>query len=301
MFVMADLITAAVIKDGLEHLAANPDHCRFILGGFQTGIAAQFVNHDHINQAVEFVTKNQINISPYYENDIKKRPSVSIVSSGSESTQFIGDYGREGLKEAVMSPIIYARFDIKSYDGDTMSVPRGLKLENSLWPNQILTNGQDTVRLKGIQVKEDQDTVLFLDKVLTAGTSLKGWQAQSLTRAKGYVINSSSDKITVQVQLVTTGFASVHRLLAVIIRYCLKRGRMLFDNAGMQIPTFSYTPLMLNDDTELEYQSVFTIESTATDSWIESEYDLNDNTKKFVIDIDAVPTDKVRDDEVDLG
>lgn len=283
MFGMADLVTCYVIRDGLQNLASNPDHCRYILGGFTTTPLSSLVARDHIEQAVKFVTENAINVAPYYELDMQKRPSVAVVSSGGEDTQFIGDFGSYCVSKNKLQPEIYAEFDAKSIEGDEIRVPRALKLEDKIWINVIVTNGTVSARVKGILVRDGEDTVLLLDKDLPDGTTLKDWKAQSLDRQKGLEIHSSMDKVTVQVNLSTTGQASVHRLLALIIRYTLKRGRQQFEAFGLQVPTFSYTPLMLGDADELEFQTVFTIETKVLDSWIDSEFDLNDDTKNLVI------------------
>jgi hypothetical protein len=304
MFGMAELVTVYVIKNGLENLAANPDQCRFILGGFSEQPLRSLVSMDHINQAVEFVTKNRIQVAPYYEMDIKQRPSVAIVSSGAETQQYLGDYGRTEISssQAVMTPVVYAEFDAKLLDGDTLIVSPELKIEKKIWPGVIVANGKFTARVQGILVRDGDDTRLQLDTAIPAGTQYKGWKAQSLPREKGVEILSSMDKVTLQANLMTTGSASVHRLLALVIRYCLKRGRQLFEIYGLQVPTVSYSPLMLTDDGELEYQSVFTIETMVSDSWIHREFDLNDNTKNIVVHpFIAEPVNKEENDDVTLG
>ena len=301
MFGLADITTVWVIEDGLRNLAANRDHCLYIFGYFNQFPNSSYVNKDYINQAVDLITKNAIHVAPYYEMDIKRRPSVAVVSSGAESQQYLGDYGMMETMDVTFPPIVYCEFDAKSYspDGTSLFISSQVVTEGKLWPNAIVTNGQSFARIKGINKRDGQDTELVLDGAVQG--PYKGWRSQSLIRQKGAEILSSMDSVTVQIQLLTTGSASVHRLLALAIRYCLKRGRQIFEQYGVQTPTFSYTPMMITDDTELEYQTTFTVEAKVSDSWIHREFNLPDDTKEVVLHpVIAVPTDP-KDDEVTLA
>jgi len=272
MMGMADLVTTFVINDGLEQLAAHPDQCLFLLGAFCGEPLNKLVNKDHINQAVELITSKKIIVAPYYELDMKYRPSVGIVASGVEDTQFLGDVGfiQQSL---VLNPVTYATFDIKAVNLDTVNVSAGLNLDQLLVLGCVISIGSFTAKLKGINVVAGQDTVLFLDTTIPPGTPFLNWKASSVPSSKAYEVLSSMDKVTIQVNLLTTGQSSVHRLIALIIRYCLKRGRQYFDQFGLQVPTFSYTPVICTDDSELEFQSTFTIETKVMDSWVFKEID----------------------------
>jgi hypothetical protein len=101
--------------------------------------------------------------------------------------------------------------------------------------------------------------------------------------------NASTDMVTVQMNLCTTGDPSIHRLLSIVLRYCLKSGRMDFENMGFQVPIISYTTLLPSEQTELEWESTYTIEGKFTDSWIDREYLLNDDTDNIDLHVIAVP------------
>jgi hypothetical protein len=296
MFGMADLLTVAVINNGLQHLARNPFHLEFILGAFAREPLQSMVGVEHIKQCVDFVTQNRIQVAPYYQLDIKRRPSIGVIAQGREEQQFLGDYGSQQVmntQESALPPRIYATFDAIAVNStnDGLLVAPGLKLTEKLWVGQILTNGKVTTRVAGILPSPDgiqPDTVLTKD-MLVAPVGLQGWKAQSMERAKGIVLNASQDLVTIQLSLSTTGDMGIHRLFQNVTRYCLKRGRLLFDSYGLQVATFSHTPMVASEPNEPEFESTFTIEARYTDAWIEKEFDLPDSTAKLVVDVDAVP------------
>lgn len=288
MMGMADLITVEVIKEGLQHLKQNPYHLEFILGAFCQEPLRSSVGVEHIKQCIDFVTNNRIQVAPYYEIDMKHRPSIAVVSQGRETQQFIGDYGDTfipNIPEYQLPPRIYVNFNPTSFTSDNqgMIVSRDLHLEEKLWPGIFLTNGTVTTKMRGMLVREGHPTTIYLEDELPEGTSLPGWKAVSSPRGKGVVCSASTDAVTVQIMLTTTGSPSIHRLLSVVLRYCLKSGRMRFDTYGMQVPTFSYTPPIVSEQAEIETESTYTIESKFTDLWIDKEFDLNDAGANVVV------------------
>ena len=294
MFGLADMLTVEVIKDGLAHLKRNPYHLEFILGSFCGPPLGPVVGPEHIKQCIEFITENRIQVAPYYEIDMKRRPSIAVVAQGREEQQFIGDFGDQGsanIAEYNLPPRIYVEFDPLSFTDDMqgMIVTRDLRLDEKLWPGIFLTNGTVTAKMRGMLVRDGYPTTIYLEDKLPEGTSLPGWKAVSSPRGKGVVCSASTDLVTVQMTLTTTGELSVHRLMSVVLRYCLKRGRMTFEKYGMQVPTFSYTPPIVSEQTELEMESTYTIESKFTDLWIDHEFDLNDAGANVLVSATAIP------------
>lgn len=291
-FGICDLITAEVIKDGLQHLSRNPKHIEHILGVFcSNDLVLRNVGGDYLAQCVEYIMNNRVEVGPYYAIDVKRRPSVSIICSGSEEAQFLGDYGYETDLRVNMPAVVYAQWDATSINKDTMVVTADYKLEQRLWPGMFISNGQHTVKLTGILKKDGTPTTLFVEPELPDGVRLTGWTAKSSEKGRGAVVSASMDDVTVQCKLTTNGDFSIHRLLSIVIRYCLKRGRLIFDKYGMQTPTFSYTPPMLTDQDEHEFESVYTINAKFTDTWIEKEFDLQDSAANIVVNLCVVPVD----------
>jgi hypothetical protein len=151
-----------------------------------------------------------------------------------------------------------------------------------------IKNGDYATRLQGIKPGVNgADDTLYLKDTIPTTVLLKGWQAQSSERYRGITLNASMDDVTVQCKLTTNGDYSLHRLFSVVLRYCLKRGRLIFDSYGMQVASFSYTPPMLSDQDEMEYESVCTINCKVTDTWIEKDWITPDDAGKITIELFA--------------
>lgn len=283
MFGISDLITVSVIRDGLKFLSNNPTHIEYILGQFCIKSITDLVGIEHIKQCVDFIKNNRIEVYPFYQADMKKRPSVVVVASGAESMQFIGDFGAINLPIVTLPEIKYSEFNIKSIDGCTVKVSSNYNLESKLWKGMYISALGFQAKLEGILTRDNEDTILYLDKEVPENVSLVGWSATSSDRRKGAILNASTDDVVIQCKLTTTGDFSVHRLLAIVIRYCLKIGRLKFDEMGLQVATFSYSPPMLTDQDELEYESIFSITGKFTDHWIEREFDAPDDAANIDI------------------
>jgi len=302
MFGIVDLIVVAGIKDALQFLSANPRHIEFILGSFCQGPIKHMVGQRHIKECVDFIQNNRIEVGPYYQMDLKKRPSVSVVASYVESQQYMGDFGEDQAPVLTLPALVYAEFNAKAFAGCGLLVSAGLKLEEKLWVGMEVTNGTLTKKIKGILVREGQDTEIMVnDPPIPEGTSLAGWKAVSGLRQKGYVVNASTDDVNIQMNLQTLGDYATHRMIATVIRYCLKKQRLWFDQYGLQVATYSQTPPVLTEENEGEYQTIFTINAKFTDTWIAKEFDLADPNANIKIEVvahsDILPNERT---DVDL-
>jgi hypothetical protein len=296
-FGIPDLAATVIIQDALDFLSKNPKHLEFILSMYCRYPRLQkFVGTKHLKDCMDYILENRIEVGPFYQVDIKRRPSISIVSSGAESQQFLGDYGTQQQQQKILPPLIYADFDATKIKGDTLTVPAGYKLESILWHGVFIANGTEIFKLEGIVAKAGKPTVLCLDREIPEGTSLKGWRACSDDRKKGYVINASIDDITIQLKLSTNGDFVIHRLLVILLRYCIKSRRMEFDNYGIQVASVNFSPPMLTDPDEMEFESVFTLSAKFTDHWIEKEFDLPDAAAKIDIGLIASSVDEENQD-----
>lgn len=299
-FGICDIITCEVIKDGLLHLSRNPKHIEHILGVFSCNdLVLKNVGREYLAQCIQYIMDNRVEVAPYYAIDVKRRPSISVISSGSEDTQFLGDYGFEQNMNMNMPAVVYAQWDATAISKDEMTVTADYKLDTKLWIGMFISNGQHTVRLTGILKKSGEPTTLFLDQELPDNTRLTAWTAKSSEKGRGATVSASMDAVTVQCKLTTNGDFSIHRLMSIVTRYCLKRGRLLFDQYGMQVASFSYTPPMLTEQDEHEFESVYTINAKFTDTWIEKEYDLADSAANVVVSL-IVHSEKPSNEDVPL-
>jgi hypothetical protein len=297
MFSIADLVVVAGLKDALDFLSKNPSHIEFLLGQFCQEPILKIVGQEYVKKCIDAIQEQRIEVAPYYQMDLKKRPSIAVVASYTEDIQFMGDYGSENPQALTLPAKKYVSFDAIDIDGCKIVVSSALNLDKILWHGLILSNGKEKAKLTGI-LKKDNSTEIFIDKELPKNTKLSGWGAYSGIYQKGYLINSSVDTVNVQCNFQSVGDYSVHRLMATIIRACLKKQRLWFDSYGLQVSTFSQTPPILSEEAETEFQTIFTINGKVTDSWIAKEYELPDEAAKIVLEIVADSGDDDKDEVV---
>jgi len=279
MLSISDLIVVQTLKEGFQFLSTRPEHIEFILCGFQENPAIRkLVGPEYVKQAIEYVTQNRFYITPYYEYDVKRTPSVAVVASGGEAQQFLGDYGSEASGPIVCKPRVYVSWDAKAIDvaNNTMMVSPEYRLETKLWRGVLVTDGTQELRVDGVLAREGQDTAIyFKSSTPIAMAALKGWNSQSGQPRKAYEISSSIDSVNIQCKISTVGDASLHRLAQIIVRYIIKSRRLLLDSQGLQCSTITYSPIILADQEEQLYESVVSIAAKAPESWIGAEYDMN--------------------------
>lgn len=297
-FGISDLITVAVIENGLNHLRDNPDHLNFILSPFcNIPEIRKMVGGQYIAQCIEYVTQNRLYVAPYYEADHTRIPSVVTVARTGEEQQFLGDYGHE-CQNMVFEPIVYGTFDVTDFEQDrtVMFVPKSSNVENFLWPNVWVKNGNVIAQVRGIHVQDDKDTRILLNSAIPVGTNMKGWVSQSSKKRTGYVINSNVEGVEISCKLTTSGDYSIHRLMSIVVRYCLKRGRMLFENYGLQAPIVSQAmPIIENggSDAPAIYSTVFSVKGKLGEHWITKEFDYPDASDSIGVDWVAQSEGKV--------
>lgn len=282
MIGMSELIVVYVIRKGLEHFVNNPVELQYILGSFSSDAIRDMVAPNHIAQCIDFIRNNKILVQPFYDLNTKHRPLISVTSGGVEDTQFLGDSGGyiSRVREFDLPPIVYTEFVAVGFSEDRygLQTTRDYMLHEKLWPGLIITNGVFSGTVDGILQRLGEPTTIYLKEKIPEGTSLVGWKAQSQDRGKGATVGASIDHVSVQITLTTHGDPSVHRLLQILLRGVLKKNRAFFESCGLQVPTFSYQPLMITDPNEMEVESSLKIETKFTDTWVDSLYDLNDST-----------------------
>lgn len=291
MFGILDLITVKIIESGFEQFKRNPDRLEFLLCGYHADQAMfDYVGAEYIKEAIEFITTNRMSIFPYYQPGNKQSPSIAVIASGNESQQFLGDHGYqiEAPRQTVMSqPKIIAEWTASAIDGNIMTVPPELALDTRLWPGVYITNGRDKVVLDGIV----NASTLCLKTDLPANSDPRGWRAETGGSNRIYTINSSMDRVAVQCRLSSHGEPANHRLLGVVLRAILKSSRLKFDQLGFQNTRISYTPIMLTNNDEMEFESVYTIEGDFTEQWVYSEGQSIDPAANNTLSTTAVHSD----------
>lgn len=280
---LADLITQIVIEDGLKNLRDNPHHLEYILSRHcQIPALHKKVGQDYIRNAMELISNQKLTIRPYYVLNQDLYPNIVIAASYTEGQTYLGDYGSEEHSKIVVNPIVFAKFDAKKIKDDEIWIAKEYEIEKKIWIGIPVVNCDYNAKIIGIALKEDK-TVLFLDKKLENGTPLKGWEAKTTARPRMVSVAASSDDVTVQAKLATAGDPDIHRIYSLVIRYCLKRGRILFEKYGFQNIHVTQSPPVVSEQEDAIMETVFTVGGLLHDSWIDHEYDV----------IDRIETDSV--------
>ena len=274
-FGILDLLVVGVMRDKLQYLSEHPEHVEFLLSRYiRDPFISNLVGSEYITEAIDFVTGNRITVMPFYELDIKRRPSISVISSGAEALMFLGDCGRQEVihKEP---PFVYLSFNASGFSSDRLSVltSNGYNLVSKIWAGLWLENVGKTYKVVGVRANDDGTTYIDVATPIDQSATLPNWNVQSASSYKGYVISESMDEVTVQCKLSTTGHPSVHRLLSLIVRGIIKSSRLVFDQHGFQLATVNYSPLMATEEFESEFESVYTITGKFKDGWIDHEYE----------------------------
>lgn len=274
MFGMIDYIVIAGIKQRFQFLSENPRHLYYILQGLycNPNIKA-LVGEQYIKEAVECIISQRVHIGPAYNLDMQKLPEITVISSGSEDQQFLGDYGSSSVQK-ICPPTIFENFDIISIKDNMITTSQDYHLDQKLWNGVFIGNGPFSAQLTAVNNTSDNKTILYLKDAIPEGTPLKGWVSMSDDQYRGVVYSASQDATTTSITLTNSGSYAQHYLYAAVLRYVLKSQRPFFDFNGLQVATMAYSIPVISDQKDQVYQSQFTLQGKFTESWIEREYDL---------------------------
>jgi len=295
MFGVADITTVAIIEHKLRELSRNPEHLAFILCGYSRDpLLVDYIGSEYIKDAMDFVMNNKITVIPYYSLDLQQLPNISVVASGHEDQQYVGDYGYT-TKLCPLKPSTLTSWDADSYESNIIHLSPEYKIHKKIWVGAYVNNGTFTSKIEGIL----ESGSIYVKDDVPSTLPLKGWKAQTGGSDKNYIVSSSTDKIEINCQLTSNGDPSVHRLLSVVLRYILKSSRLTFDRMGIQNAHISYSPIMVQEQESIIFQSTYNISGDYTDSWIDREDISLDTGMNTCINLVAVTDNPVMTD-VDL-
>lgn len=269
-FPVPELIMTTVIEDRLDYLAKHPDHLHWMLSPFAVNTKiARLVDARYIAQCVEYVQSNRPIVKPAYDLDKLKMPSIVVSSYQGESQLFLGDTGYDHMAERY-EPLSLMTLDALKFVGNTVVLSANQGALETIWPSLYFKSGQFHSKITQV-IDKDKEVWLALSDEIPSGTPLRGCTVDTSKDEKWYVVNSSIDNVKVSIILTTAGDNSVHRLMATVLRYCIKAGRMLMESSGMQVATVSQRPVQLVDSEQLIWQTEFTVDAKVTDHWIADE------------------------------
>ena len=293
-FGVAELVVQAVVQDGLTNLRQNPHHLEYILNAYSDiEYIRRRVGANFIRNAMDMLIGSELAIRPYYVENIDTYPCLIISASYNEDQKYIGDYGSvetfEGTTydDARIQPHIYATFSASSIYKDEIRVPKSYNIEDAIFLGLWVVNQTTTAVIKRIQIS-DTETILHLDRSLPDGLPLEGWEAKTLPGPLKAKVNASTNGVSIQMALFTSGDAELHRVYAQVIRYCLKRGRKLFDHYGLQDIDIAQQPPTVASDEGPMFRTMFSVNGVELDTWI--EYDINP-PERLTLDLAPVNDD----------
>lgn len=272
MFAIADLIVLDAIEDGLRNLRENPAHLEFILGKYtDTPYMRKLHGSAFVRQCVDFVTKNKITIKPYYVFDLAKLPSISVIAQYQEDMQVLGDYGA-GQDVGELDPVRIGQVLPVEWGTESNELIIGNANEAIEWlySGAYLSQDDFSTRINLVIPKEHDRAVLVCDDPLPQ-IRLCDWVVTSAPARRVAILNASGNHATVSVDVKSSGDIETHKLLATVVRYCLKRGRLLMDSNGLQVSSSGQNFPVAYDEEQGIFQTVFTLSGKIWDCWIESE------------------------------
>lgn len=291
---LVDYIVTAGIKQRLQFLSENPHHLYYILDQLYCNKNIRYIVGDkYIKEAVECIISQKMHVGPAYNIDLDKMPSITVISSGQEDQQYVGDYGFSETQK-ICPPTIFDRFDASSINKDTLTVSGDYHLDEKLWKGIFIGNGEFVAQLDYMYNSENK-TILVLKKEIPVNTSLKGWASLSDDQYRGIIYSASTDFTTTSITLTNSGSYAQHYLYSTILRYVLKSQRMFFDMNGLQVATMSYSVPVINDQVDMIFQSQYTLQGKYTESWIEREFMLPNVGDNYKVCVDVESSNPLND------
>lgn len=293
MFGLADMIVIEVIEKALLNLRNNPHHLEFILGGYhKSDFLKKLHGSNYIRQCVGLILENRLHVSPYYVLDTNRLPNVVVTAIYNEEQQFMGDFGSDCT--LALQPKCYAKFNASELSTDllTLKVTKPSSLEKVLRPGMFLCNGDFSVRIDMIVTGPVYTEISSQSPLLN---KLSGWEAKSSPQARFTVVNSSLNACTAMLKIKSSGDIETHKLLCMVLRYCLKFSRLSLENLGFQRTSVTQQMTILEDADQSIFATTFQISGVIADSWIVKE-----STSPEFLDIImcAVPEDLETNDIV---
>jgi hypothetical protein len=292
MFAVPYLTVLSIIKDGLDNLKENPDHARFILGGFDTEECSKFIPNakTYVDTAVDIITGTKglnLDLAGPFADFPMGNYRVLVSESGGESETFFGDYGYD--KNEDQHPKSIGRFAQCIVTQNLISIKETNETKR-IKAGMIahIPNGGRAYEIKEVFAVSDHTVVKTDIDIMPEDVGNTVWDVCSVP-VKHSVIGTSVDSVTVVIMLQTRGPYELHYLLNMAIRYCLKHGRQALEQAGFQTPKMvdrGQINIQGNDGGDYVFASQLAISGIVHDAWIVKE-----TIRKPIIQVSMDATD----------
>ena len=242
----------------------------------------------YIKQCVDLITQNKITIVPYYLLDIVKLPSISVVADYRENLDFLGDFGNTCTTDIIPPAVITTLNAIKwptELNGLVCNEHLDL-LQAGLW----LRQDQFITRIKYILPASDNSSYTIFTEDDLPRIKLIDWEVVTNSHTKIAEIHTSSNDVEVMINLKSSGDIEVHKLLALVVRYCLKSHRLFIDSRGLQLGKSSQSYPIPYDQEQGIFQTNFNLNGKYFDSWIQYEETTKDVNVEMIATRSTVST-----------
>lgn len=301
----ANHIVMQVVQEGLQNLRDNPDELQFVLSNYAANPFVQnLMGVEYIKKAMDLimgrVPGKTLVVQPAFNDDQVPNYALAIYTSGAEETQVLGDYG--AVQQVAIEPVIFVTAKPIRASGNSLIFDNSKNLADKLWLEQrvVSTDGRLSAVMDGILIHKDAGTVEVTLRELipldsNGNTILPTCRFQSATDTMVQTASFSRDAVTMIAQLRTAGHREIHELFCLVIRYCLKRGRITFESNGFHTPTFAYSPPTPTYETQdVFFVTTFTISAKANDFWIDHKSKAPDCIR---FELDVTNEDNPRDND----
>jgi len=283
MFYQADFLTQQILNKKLMELTTP--QLEFILWNY-CNLSQNPANFFRQIQEIILNRLLPIRLAGTVRQD--DRDYITIISSGSESKQFLGDYGDK--MESQISPKIYEECAPISFDGSYYIFPKFAKI----WKQQCIYLNKQLYQVEDLIITDD----IKLKTSIQDGLNQK-WLFVSPFLKVSETVNTSMDAVNISIDLVTTGDSQVHQAYQILLRYLLKSSRLDFEFHGLNTPTYSWSNMQLMKQADNNvFMTSFQLRGLMQDRWIQSiepfyetvyEYNINNIT----INDGITPSNKV--------
>lgn len=279
-----DLTVMGMIQSALEHLRNDKEELSLIMSDYanQWTLSQAVGSPAHyIDQMIKFIMDKSQPIARIFQGyDLSPHSNIAVYvyASGVEDSKYFGDFG--SFDSICRTPTIYARagaHHIEESDGrSVLYFTRTCGIQEKVWRLQACVNSKLPVcSFEVVSVTDDGEdfVAIELDCIVpevNGAQPLDGWEFRSAASGWQVQYGNSGDTVTARVFLRTTGDAELHRLVATVIRWALKRSRQYFEFENFQIASMSQSEPSPDFSGEqcAGFTTTFTVSGKAHDMWI---------------------------------
>jgi hypothetical protein len=286
MLYNADMAVMSIVLNRLQYLRDNPDELAMLFEHYRLQwsyfSAIGCDPEQYIAKIVELFTKKNyplINVFEGYTRQPSPNFAIFVYSSSSEETKFMGDFHEYATE--TLTPTVYAT-NIKVHhienfeDSSILYISRRCNLQDKIWRLQRVVNPQIPDQSWLVtQIADDGEQYIRVElndaiSEVNGQIPLTGWEFRAFASGWQVEYGISTDAVTARLFLRTAGDIELHKLLCMIVRYCLKSGRHLFEFQNCQLSTMGQSEPQpdFSGEAASGFTSVFNLSFRSTDRWI---------------------------------